>query len=53
MKLEWLQVSLRDGCPPTEADLKSSGFSFDADAAMSSMENIGVFRFGPSPVSGG
>ncbi len=29
-----------------EADPKSSGFSFDVDAAISSMENIGVFVSG-------
>ena len=36
-----------------EANPKSSGFSLDADAAMSSMEKIGVFHFRPLPVSGG
>ncbi len=39
--------------PPMEADPKSSGFSFNVDAGISSMENIGIFCFGPLPVSGG
>ncbi len=31
-------------CSPMEANLKSSGFSLDVDAAILSMENISVFH---------
>ncbi len=36
-----------------EANLKSSRFSLDVDAGMSSMENIDVFHLWPLAVSGG
>ncbi len=36
-----------------EADPKSSGFSLDTDAAILSMENIGIFHLWSLAVSGG